>query len=984
MTNFSDRYTHEQIEYGFGVVFGSARNAQVYCPYCEDESSKTPSCSVSVEGLFKCHGKCQSKGNVVEFFARVHSLTPIEAEEAIEVMDDGRRIRRTVVARHEVAQLDGDTIRDMIERSHSQLMGGDAPNRNDRFAMLRKYLREERGLNDRTLIRYEIGADEYRLTIPVYWGEEVPGIRQYLPNAAKGKKIRYNRRSLTATRLYPFHRYDALVADPVEEGDFVILCEGEWDCMLLEQNGYKAITTTAGVTNWKDEWYQMIADALRGRSLVVMYDVNDKEDVGQKMARRRATELAKLGVPCYIAKLPLEERGGDVTDFFVKHRRTVADMNVVIERAFNAGLIEIDTFQEADMTVPPDMDDHRSDEKPMGLIDAMQTRSVGTEVAFQAQVVAKADAPYRVPSHFVVEWTEEEVVVKRTVRLEKTDPRLLALLGIETTKQLGIMKAWVGAPKGPKSDATVSVHEYLSIEELYISPVGTDMKGAEDRQVPPAYSVGLGIAPNVTYRFTGTLAPRPKDQHASFLLWKASIDGTDIDSVDLDDDDLDDIRGLVGNCETVEQIEEKLFDIADDHARSRTSVYGRPDLHVLIDLAYHSVLRFSYGAERNIRGRLDVGIFGDTRTGKSQAAERLQQFYGVGSMMLCENKATASGIMGGVSKINGSFVIKPGRIPLAHRRLLICDEMNQLSTYEIGNLTGVRSSGEVRIEKIVHGVFPAETRLIWLSNPRGDELDSYCYGIEMVRELIGDSADIARFDVVLIVSAADVKRESIYAAMRSPRSSAKYSQAALRNLVMWSWSRRSDQVKFDDAAVDAVYTESSILSRKIHQSMPLLLEAEARHKVARLALAIAARLFSSPDGEVVEVKRAHVIAAVRFLTRVYSSPSCGMIDYSTARLSEEALVTPELIKRMIPKEAFGSFAQYVLSSRELSRDGLMIAAGLDHLTIFQFMHTLQKCGAIRPSGRYSFTRTKAFRIYLTRCLEEGSKHDNTTQEHSDD
>lgn len=974
-----DSLSLEQIEYGFAVTFGQTPNVPVFCPYCEDSTSTSQSCSVSRDGVFKCHGKCQTKGTVVDYLCRSAGLLPYEAEEAI-LRIDPRYAREKTAPRTEVEKLDDGAVRDMIERAHAQLMASD---KRDRYRMFHKYLNEDRGLDDRTITLYEIGADEYRLTIPIYWEDEIPGIRRYLPNAPKGKKIRYNLRTVTTTRIFPYRRWESLIETDPTDGEFVILCEGEWDCLLLNQHGYNALTTTAGVTNWRDEWYQMIAECLRGRDLVIMFDVNDKNDVGQRMARRRASEFVKHGVSAHVAELPLppEIRGGDVTDWFIKCGKTKQQLDDVIT-ASRMVTVTADSFAEDDMTLVDNVDqDDDSASAPIGLIEALRTRQVDRETIFQAQVVAKADSPYRVPSHVKVTWSsdkDDDVCGACEIRLARNDARLLSLVGIESIKQHGLLKAWAGVPKSTRVQASVDVLEYTTIEEVHISPVGTDMKGAEDRQVPPAYSVGLGIAANMTYRFTGLAAPRPKDQHSCFLIWKASIDGTDIDTFELDDDDEAELASTFQST----SVGEKMADIAHDHAMCRTSVYGRSDLHQLIDLVYHSPLRFSYGNERGIRGRLDVGVFGDTRTGKSQAAEQLQQFYGVGSTMLCENKATASGIMGGVSKINGSFVLKPGRIPLAHRRLLICDEMNQLSRYEIGNLTGVRSSGEVRIEKIVHGVFPAETRLIWISNPRDEDLDSYCHGIEMVKDLIGDSADIARFDAVLIVSSTDVPKSVIDTGMQATRPTPKYAAELCRKLVLWAWSRRSDQVTVTQSAVKSIYDLSYDLSKRLHQSVPLMLEAEARHKLARFAAAAAGRLFSTTDGEMLIVDRCHVEYAHRFLMSIYDKPASGFVEYSAAKRAEEVITEPELIDRMISRSARHTFSQYVLSSRELSRDGLMIAAGLDHMAIFQFMHILQRCGAIRPGPKSTFIRNKAFKNYLTDRLEREGLNDGTTPQES--
>ena len=48
-------------------------------------------------------------------------------------------------------------------------------------------------------------------------------------------------------RLYPEAHFDILHEE-------VIFCEGEWDAIQLQRNGFNAITCTGGAGTWKDDW----------------------------------------------------------------------------------------------------------------------------------------------------------------------------------------------------------------------------------------------------------------------------------------------------------------------------------------------------------------------------------------------------------------------------------------------------------------------------------------------------------------------------------------------------------------------------------------------------------------------------------------------------------------------------------------------------------------------------------------------------------
>ncbi len=978
----------ETIEFGFGVAFGSNQNVPVFCPYCEDTSSQSPSCSVNRNGYFKCHGKCQSTGTVIEFYGKLVDLLPHEAEDALLARDPRYVVQHAkhVPLKPPIDKLEQAVVLDMITSSHDRLMSSYTEGKRDIYSQFMLYLMEERGLNLHTITTFEIGADESALTIPVYWGDDTPGIRRYRPNAPKGKKIRHNLRTSTALHIYPFRRYDDLCSTIPEEGEFVILCEGEWDALLLDQIGYKALTTTAGVGNWRDEWYDLIIEALNGRALVIMFDVNDKKNIGQIWARKRATEFARRGQTVFIVELtlPTDCIGGDPTDWFVKFKKSKAELDNLIESAMLRAPIGATQFTALELEVPIVEDDNH--DKPLGLIEALASRGRNQVVTVQAYVVGKTDSPYRVPSRVKVDWAamKEDDYGTKIVVLEKNDSRFMALIGVEQVKQLKLFRGWAGVPEG-KYSVQYEIQEEMIIEELCVCPVPSDMKGVEDRQVPPAYFVGLGVAPNAVYRFTGIVTSRPKDSNSAFMFWRGHVDGTDIDTFELTDEDVDVLMKTFSPVyDGVVDVARKMADIADDHIKYRTRLHGRNDLHQFIDLAYHSPLRFSYGQERNLRGRLDVGVFGDTRTGKTQCAKGLQDFYGLGAFMSCENNATASGIMGGNAVVNKAHVVKPGRLPMAHRRLLICDELNQLSIEKIGDLTGTRSSGEVRIEKIAHGVFPAEARLIWLSNPRGRTLNEYCHGIEMVSELIGNEADVARFDAVLIIANKDIKPQWVQDQDQLPiEGTSKLTRDLCHKLILWVWSRKTNQVRFTEAATKAVFKAATVLWTKYHNSIPLILDVEARHKIARFSAAVAGRLFSTDDGETVVVKECHVKYAAEFLDQIYSRPACGFDEYSTRRRADEILIEPDNFAKMIKTGMFPTFARYVLTTGKVTQNGLMHVSGVDFYEIHVFLTALIKCGAVVELPRSEYKQTLALRIYVEEQMNKlASQDDHTTQEES--
>ena len=109
------------------------------------------------------------------------------------------------------------------------------------------YLKERRGITKDTITKYMIGYDQNtnRYTIPIKdsignyvnvrkWKDSTPKMISYGHGYGEG-------------RLYP-------IENLMNGKNKVLICEGEWDCLLLNQNGINAVTGTTGALSWKEEW----------------------------------------------------------------------------------------------------------------------------------------------------------------------------------------------------------------------------------------------------------------------------------------------------------------------------------------------------------------------------------------------------------------------------------------------------------------------------------------------------------------------------------------------------------------------------------------------------------------------------------------------------------------------------------------------------------------------------------------------------------
>lgn len=313
-------------------------------------------------------------------------------------------------------------------------------------------------------------------------------------------------------------------------------------------------------------------------------------------------------------------------------------------------------------------------------------------------------------------------------------------------------------------------------------------------------------------------------------------------------------------------------------------------------LPYCSVVQFRWQDMILPRGWLDILVVGDTRCGKSVTAEGLQKYFGVGEIIKGENTSYA-GLVGGLSQgaRSGKWDLVWGKIPLNDRKLLIVDEASSLSVDDIGNLSSLRSSGIAEVTKIKAGMTYARTRAIWLSNPRGNgiRLSHYEYPIEAVKDLIGKPEDIARFDYAIAVRETDVSSELVNS--RIANTAPTDNQAAFKSLVYWAWSLQPNDVIWNEQAVDACLTYAKEITKQYDSDIPIVEQGEMRIKLARVATAVAVRVYSEHGGKLYVLPK-HVDTAVELLRMFYATLGYDKMTQDKRRHEEQNLGgIPEMI-----------------------------------------------------------------------------------------
>lgn len=929
------------VEAGFGVVFGSKTNINTYCPFHGEDPlvSTTPSCSVSSIGLFNCKAAgCGESGDVFKFYSRVHGCT---RQEAISILRSSGK-RKTPRKMRPLAPTHATVCQNMLAGRSDFL----------------QYLLNERGLTKETLLKYEIGCDEHRITIPIRDAEgNLINVRRYLPHAITLPKMLSYSEGYGAPALYPLDHF----LNDTSASNQVVLCEGEWDCLVLRQLGFSAVTVAGSVAAWRQDFNNYF----RGKKVAICFDVNDKEDdAGQREAVKRANILHRIAAEVKVVKLPLPPAytGGDITDYFIKEKHTAIEF--------------LELIDSTAVYAPPPMEDldaslteiANSPPRDVTLHDATLAANFYSKIRVKALVAGKATAPFMPPQLVVARINERDgttTVISHEFNV--WDSALLTLIRCSETKLKAQLRTLMGIPSD--AYAEIDVQSTLNVEELYLIPSidFTDDQGSY--VLRRCYYIGHGLQTNKVYHFIGYTIPDPQTQEATHVFVEAKPTETDLDSYRMSAEYHARLRKTFSIKEDDESVDDKMSDIANQLSQHVTRIYGRPDLHMALDLVYHSPLSFVLDGERVHKGWLEALIIGDTRTGKGRVAEGLQKYYGAGELVSGENVSVA-GLVGGVQHMGDKWTLVWGRIPLSDRRLVIIDEVSALSYSDIGRMSRVRSEGVAEITKIVSEKTTARTRLVWIGNPRTDpsvptrRLNDYNYGIEAVPELVGNTEDVARFDFALTI-AHDEVADTLINRTHTPDQPLQYPPDLCRELLIWIWSRTADDIVFLKGVTEYIMASAFKLGRVFAAKIALVQSADIRFKIARIACAVAARTYSSPDGIQLVIGKEHVDFAYNYLYSIYSKPSAGYLQLSQVERDRAELRDKEGVFKalQIADQAIRDLIDGLLEHRQLHIRDLCDFAGIDLYQARTLVSELVRLRALTKEYTY-YVKRPAFKDYL--------------------
>jgi len=892
-------------------------NVAVCCPFHDDAN---PSGSIQVSsGQFRCHtaGCPKSKADFIGFLAGA-----LKCARAV--------IETELATRYD---LSADHIIDatVVERYHQQLpLAG---------PLLRALY--DRGITDATIRRWRLGEDAGRITIPI---KNMAGlyvnVRRYLPGAPGKDKMR-NTRGHGHIRLHPIEQI---------KYEKIVICGGEIKAYAaiqqVEPHGIGALTPTGGEGNWDAAFTAMF----KNKHVWICLDIDDE---GKTAAAQLANLLSRVAAWVGVVELPLsisEYPHGDLNDFV----------------ALGGNLLEV---LEATPRYIPTVRDADADlaEEPtvVRLQEACSAASAGKRLEVSAVVTAIDQAPYVVPATIRVACTRDTNFCsicpvyhqndQHTYRISAEGPEILAMVNATKAAQREVLMEGTGIPRRC-TVCDFSTVDYYNVEDVRLSPRLDIASVASEREMLPAVCIGLGLELNENYVMRGRMHPHPKHQQSTLVI--SAYDTASDALSNYTCSGLDDLVIFQGTPA------EKLSEIYADLEANVTRIFQRRHLHLLVDLAYHSPLFIRFD-KRTVKGWVETLIVGDSSQGKTETATNLMKHYGLGVKVECKN-ASVAGLLGGLEQMSGKWFVKWGVIPTNDRRLVILEELKGASRNVISKLTDMRSSGIAEIPKIERRRTHARTRLVALSNPRSDmPVSAYNYGIEIIQELVGGLEDVRRFDAAMVIASNEIDSAQLNTLSASrPDVEHRYTDALCRELILWIWTRQPEQIEIVPEAEFAMLDGANQLCEIFSDTVPLVDRGSQRLKLARLATALAGRLYSTPDGQVLQVLPEHVTYIVQYLIELYSTPAFGYRAYSDALKAATTMRDVPHVKAALrdspfPRDLIGQ----LLDTTEIEAQDIQDWCGWDRAMASRLISLLVRKRALLRDGKV-YRKTPDFINFL--------------------
>lgn len=779
------------------------------------------------------------------------------------------------------------------------------------------------------------------LAFPVFVYGHLMDVRIYNP----GCKPKVRSRVASPTGL--IIPYDIWKTTP--HNKVTLICAGEKDMAVARSHGFNAITITGG----EGASPKLLKD-FTNREVAICYD---NDGAGIAGAKKLAMLLYKYTTHikvCTNFHEICKEKGEDITDFFTKYNKTKPDLIQYLKNT------EYYTPNEEDL---------RANYPIVDLFEASKPDKINKMVRSNIQVIAVSDTTFVTPTAIIAEkfkntGANDEMLAGTTKEWELSENNcqdILHLIDNSFTEDAIKRNTKVLLGISPK-ERCIKLHQYS--KKTVFKVVVTDLYETTSSDIQPmeytAYSLDHKLESGKKYLATYKIIPHPyKGQQLIMIITDVVKANDSISNFKITPEVIEDLKTFTSLEGTVSE----KMNLLTEKVKGLLGYNGNNTLIQTLDLVYHTVLNFNFGSFKNIRGYLDTIVVGESRVGKSSTADALRKTYELGVFTsLAGNSATVPGLVGGSNKSGSGYQTRAGIIPQNNKGLIIFEEFGKSNANIITELTDIRSSNEVRITRVSGTlVLPAVVRMVSLTNVKSTNgeikpIAAYPNGISILTELVGTAEDIARYDLMLVLSDRGNSQVDPFWEPSEP-----FSKEVYQTRVRWVWSREAENVIISKDVGLYILEQANIINQEYDCHIKIF-GTEAWKKISRLAIAIAGYLVSTDETfENIIVTKEHVDYAIAFFKRIYDNSTFKLKEYVAherryMEIDEEGVTNLQEIYNKTP-----SLILQLEQCASATKNMLSAATGLNNDELNKTLNRLTK-GLFIKFQNHDIIPTQRFRL----------------------
>ena len=767
------------------------------------------------------------------------------------------------------------------------------------------------------------------LGIPVYYNNILVDVRRYNIMKYEGQPKMMSNEGARAGWIIPYDKF--LASD-----NTCYFFEGEKDMIMARDLGINAYTLTGGANATPNEY---VINSFKDKDIIICYDNDEAGQKGMENMYKCLKDLVKSIKYIEIGDV-VKENKEDFYDYIHK---------------YNGNIFEFYTLEQHYFNLEED-----ENKKYTTIKEALKTNKLRKDLRSLITVTSEFSDPYSVPTVVEIEKVKDNSTKldtmfegeKRTWFLEKSNMQdMLELIEVNAKNvevnakfrsYLGVSQKEPGIEIIQKEPKTV-FKSVIMDKDNDGSGVSLDIYSFEKLDVGGQYVIDYRIYPHPT-----------KNQKIIAVAFSAKL-VHDNNNYVVNKEKLSKFRSEG----SVEERLDKLYQSAKHHVAKHLNY----DIWLMTDLVFNSILDFKYGEV--MRGALDVFFLGDTQVGKSETTSKMTELYNFGHFLSLKTSTTV-GLIGGASKVDGSFCNTIGAIPRQHKRLAILEEFSGAKPDFIKTMTDIRSSNELRISRVSGElVVPCKLRMITISNPINDEggnprfLSTFPNGVMPLMELIKSAEDVARYDGFLLIPKVENRFNPFaYQLTGEPIPKECYEEKA-----NWVVTRNVDNVKFAEGVESYIWEKSEELNKLFECNFPLFGTTTSK-KLARFCVALSSLIMDVDETyENIIVNKDVVDFMVNYLIKIYTSPVFKLREYALDYRSYSDFDDKD-VKNLQDLYANNStFIDFISTQNRTTRSNLLSISGLESNKFSPLFNKMVAYKFIRINNDNVYPTNKFRKVY---------------------